>query len=81
MDGTPMRQWDEAHGQQPDWGWLERKYREGEWPRAPPGGSVALSVMSGLNSAAHCTPAGYSHTGQLWKFPGKYSTVEHRSSC
>lgn len=63
MYGTPMCQWGGGRGQrQPDWG-----CRRAERPCAA-GGSAGLSAMSGLNSAAHCTPAGYSHTGQWWKF-------------
>lgn len=62
--------WERGHGQQqPAWSWLGRKHRGAEGPHAPPGPSVHLSVLSGLNSATRCSPAGYSHTGQLRKFP------------
>lgn len=60
--GRPMRQ--RGWGPRPD-----RCCRRAERPRAPPGGSVGLAVMSGLHSAAHCAPAGYSHTGRLRTFP------------
>lgn len=76
MDGTWGCAWDERR--EPEWGRSESKSRgRGWWEDGPAGGSPRSSFEPGLDPAAHCSAAGYSHTGQ---FSGKRCSLSSRDA-